>query len=54
VDILAHALWVGVGAVWLRRKRRIGTRAAWAAVAIARETFGTAYSSGGPAFGGPR
>lgn len=35
MDILAHGLWVGVGAVWLRRKGRITTRTAWAAVALA-------------------
>jgi hypothetical protein len=35
MDILAHGLWVGAGAVWLRRRGRITTRTLWYALAFA-------------------
>ena len=34
MDILAHGLWVGAGAAWLRRKGRITTRTLWYAVGL--------------------
>lgn len=34
MDIVAHGLWVAAGAVWLRRKGRVTTRAVWGAIAL--------------------
>ena len=35
MDILAHGLWVGIGAAWMHRHRRLDRRTAAVAVGLA-------------------